>query len=366
MTSSTALVKRVTTFQTDMAVLRALPTLGVHFDTQSTEAESAEAVNLHHYLRVMQQIAIGTYNAVYHVMLRDTGKECVWRTPLFSTRLVDSQRSDYYAVCCSQLVQSDIFPHFPLVINSFVKEQESKPCTLQEKADGDLLKFLKKATLRSRPSEVAAQSRRTFRQLCVQSLLTMYFVNTSLGLSHSDTRGDNLLIMDLTTPLTYKLLGSYVTLRVDMLVLLTDFDRTKPVAWQSNTSLNHYLRPYMRNSIHEALITTVYNKLLLDRMDSVEVLTQKARRHDIVIFLTTLLNRPAEYVGDVPAMLHDYGCADMPFLEFLRTYYADVCEFTREAPTDTPIYDLDVPRMMAHQEQILPYAQASDLGSFWA
>lgn len=175
--------------------------------------------------------------------------------------------SDRYSLLFSNIVLRNIFPNFPLIINSYLCDDDyytHKPITIQEYAtDGDLKSFL------SNPDNDSYAK----HNLNLQSIITYYFMNNRLEICHMDAKPANVLVLDIPeTNIAYKYYShknnksKYIKIKTDKLALVTDFDFTlgtqnsKDIFFQMDNYMNFILYQEYRRESNKMRLISVFDK----------------------------------------------------------------------------------------------------------
>lgn len=171
-------------------------------------------------IQITDKIGEGGLNQIFKLKIQDYEKEFIIHIPKqkSTTNIYQSCINDQYALIFSEIVKKNIFPNFPLVLNSFLCDNDysnNQPISIQEFSNrGDLTKSL--------PSP----HKNISKQNILQTLLSLKFMHTSLKLSHNDMKPENVLLMKIKpTTICYKLSEEcYISLETPYITLLTDFD----------------------------------------------------------------------------------------------------------------------------------------------
>lgn len=190
----------------------------------------------------------GTFNQIKLVKYKNN-KLAILRSPL-NTNDGDDEDSDdedsnkdynennsvlyaYHSSLFSHIVKQKIFPHFPLTI--FTEYKDNTYSIMQEYANKKSL------------TEFKLFSKYEVKNIFVQSLISLYFMNTQLQISHNDPSTNNILIKSIPkTKITYKFQhNKTITIQTQYLALLTDFDHARGV--NQNYCNNYCIRFYLSN-----------------------------------------------------------------------------------------------------------------------
>lgn len=313
------------------------------FDTSTKQQylkdfKGIERVNLHYYIRFIEKIKSGSYNSVFKINHNDDpSKFLVIKLPKTDRyhRPYDSFYDDDYDNICastacvasryslifSEIVKKNIFPNFVQVIDIYFCNNRY-PINIQELANSDLADYFCSANIDGSEN------------LIVQSLLSFYFMNTKLFISHYDAKPANILVKLLVKPevIEYKLNDdNIIKLQTDKLALITDFDFTRGtfMSYEMMNVFESYIDKYKYKSEYYDCVLGFSRKY-------------NSAKHilDIIEFLgITLLSCKLSSVIKVKIFnfLHDYTIKNLDFFECIKKYYSNV--LSESLPTIT--YDIN-------------------------
>lgn len=197
----------------------------------------------------------GGYNIVYSLQLKDTDKKFIMRVPkpdnTDSNFTYVACMSDQYALLFSKLTHFNIIPNYPLVINSYLCNNDYskyKPVSLQEFAThGELTKHLTNNLLS-----------KNIKQSVLQSILTLYHMHTIFNLSHNDMKPENVLLTEIKPSIFHYVINdTYITFNTNFIALISDFDL---VTSTSDTLTHLYIFKYYITKLLLTIYASYENK----------------------------------------------------------------------------------------------------------
>lgn len=223
--------------------------------------------------RIIKELGSGGYNVVKSICEKTN---CNSEKDYYIIRTVKSKTdvdkpyekfpyciSDRYSTIFSNIVMNDIFPNFPLMVGSYLCKDDYKtyyPISIQEYANlGTIHDKIKSNNVDS--IEI--------KQYLLQAMLTIYFMNYSVKISHNDFKPLNTLIKSIKEQnIAYKLPnGNYIAFEnLDKLVLVADFDL-------SRGNDNNYDTRYITHTYFCYKINTLYEKNGIPNKDNKIILT---------------------------------------------------------------------------------------------
>jgi len=241
--------------------------------------------------------------------------------------------SDMYSLYFSNLVKDNIFPNFPLVINSFLCGNnyiDFSPITIQEYAEGDSVNHYINHIL-----DLDSDS----KKILLQTILTYFFMNNTLSIAHNDANPSNIIVKNIeTTNISYKFGNIYFNIEgVNKLALITDFDRTRTNIFAYNTNYfttyyKHYAVANLQSSVSSKIIIDVYNKILKLSLDS----PQRTFMNDLFTFACTSLH------DTVIEFMSDLFISNMELSESIGKHFSDICNVSDCVPSNYKVYNLDI------------------------
>lgn len=297
--------------------------------------------NLNHYIKIHKKIKSGSFNSVYLITHNDDNENFyairipkteynIHRCDLFQDDDIDNEAhimaciSSRYAYIFSQIVRQNIFPNFLQIVDVFFCNNKF-PITIQEHADSDLYEILI-----SKCSNIYM-----CENLIVQSLITFYFMNIYLKLSHNDAKPSNVLVKMIdneSTDITYDFGDNILSLKTQKLALITDFDYTRGTHCRYDMLfiLEAYIKTLSITNKYYSEIKQYYNKIVSGNKYII----------DIVQFLILIL---LYRVNDIIKMsvnnfLHDYLINNHDFFYCLKKNYPHIVTFNKQTCDTDNIY----------------------------
>lgn len=174
----------------------------------------------------VKHLAEGGKHVVLEICESDNDK-CIGNKYVLRKSLLTESDSEYdmtldvisnrYALMFSDIVKSNVCPNFPLIANTYLCDKKiNYSISIQEHATGrDLNAMIKNPDI----------SIESMKKNILQTLLTIYFINHNLNLAINDAKPGNVLLQPIQPrKITYKIGTTYITMDVDSLALVTDFD----------------------------------------------------------------------------------------------------------------------------------------------
>lgn len=178
-------------------------------------------VSSNHIFENKKEIGVGGFNKIYSINIKDYDKKFIIREPKHSDDRFTyiACLNDQHSFLFSKLVSNNLIPNYPLVINSYICNDDYsmyKPISLQEYATmGDISKYLH-----------SKNNYRPLKRCVLQTLLTLVHMDKILKLSHNDIKPENILMTEIkTSSIHYTLDDVYINFDgIKYLALVSDFD----------------------------------------------------------------------------------------------------------------------------------------------
>lgn len=279
--------------------------------------------------------------------------------------------SNRYSLMFSELVSSNICPNFSLVANNYMCENKiNYSISIQEYADmGDLENSLKTEESKN---------------LILQSLITILFMNHNLNISINDTKPANILIKSIQkAKIAYKFNDKYILLETDKLALITDFDDLTTNEQNDNVYnyyehiFEYYVKWYINKiyKLYEIESQNIDNISKISEMDKKLIFPYlfkacyakcQQSKSNLLRDICSLLiiccvnrirsskerNFYINLITDIITLKEKGKEFSMEnIFDVIMEYFNDVCIYTDEYDTSYILYNLDIPININTNEQ---------------
>lgn len=317
--------------------------------------------NILYSLDNIQKLAEGSFNTVYLVNDNIEGTDLKYiirinkSTTFNINKTSDGCISDIYSLFFSNLVKDDIFPNFPLVVDSYLCNDDytiSAPITIQEYSVPAQFESEKINNLDAYISYLNGTDLillHNAKKLVLQTILTYFFMNVTLRIAHNDAKAPNVLVKDITpTGICYKSNNKYINIdNVSQLALITDFDKTRSNEKTFKYDSEYVSRYYLDLAVQHLSISPdttetikklnkVYQTFITRENDS----PSKTFIMDLLTFACTSTFRTSNYI--IVDFVYDLSITQLKLGECIVKYFGDVCEVTESLKANHKLYNLDI------------------------
>lgn len=179
-------------------------------------------------------IGKGAFNNIHLILLNDE-RLAILRTPINKKNIKSENAiSMYHTKLFSSIVEQNVFPNFPLLYYQIV-ENNQYSIILEYANKYSLYDVITKQSL----------SAKQLKNVIIQTLLTLHYMNTILKISHNDATTPNILIKQITPKyISYSLNNKiFINMFAEYIALISDFDKTRGNCQNYDNSyiLKHYI-----------------------------------------------------------------------------------------------------------------------------